>query len=612
MSRDAALRWSRLATLAIAVALSIGVQYLTLFPGQPTSFDPKSWGCLQLVVASSQEKASMLRDIEDDFNRQQPRVHGRCVTVKVEQIFSGDAEATLARGWNSPYPCTKIGERLLESCDRPDVWSPASRAWLRLFNATSNSNAPKVEDLGTLFKSPLVIGMPLPVATSLGYPTTPIGWQDVLKFVDGSGSWASAKDPKTGKPWGKFKLGKTTPVVSTSGLLALVATYYTANGNKNPSPNDVNRITELHDYVSHIESSVIHYGSTAGDFLQALQFADQQPQAGTNDYVSAILLQEKELFDYNNGVVSGKNTKYIPVPKLVPIYPPNGVFVADHPYLGLTWGPGRPDPFGIRMAAAESFFNFVTVQEQSRIENSGFRFEDPASPAGDPSKTLSQSLCAIYGADTTSCNQLVNLMSTTTARNLPDTAGLLAELGSWDAVRKPTKVLVLVDSGGQVVKSKPFKLTLPAGLSPRDQIGFATFPPSTTVVPIAPATGPQKDTLIKTFAAVGWQGTKAQGLLPAIQAAIASMNQTYAPDYINAVLLIELAPVGTISGSTAPIMSYLQSQPSETFVRVFTVGPDAANLQGIASAGRGAYYPSGSIDKFIHDSTANIQSYTRP
>src|SRR5438128_1193006 len=72
-------------------------------------------------------------------------------------------------------------------------------------------------------RTPLVIAMPKPMAQTLGWPSKPIGWSDIL---------ALAKDPRGwqryGKPYGAFKLGKTNPNFSTSGLNATVGAYFAA------------------------------------------------------------------------------------------------------------------------------------------------------------------------------------------------------------------------------------------------------------------------------------------------------------------------------------------------------------------------------------------------
>ncbi len=74
--------------------------------------------------------------------------------------------------------------------------------------------------------TPLVIAMPKPMADALGYPATPIGFGDLLALAQDPDGWASKGHPE----WGAFKLGKTNPNFSTSGLSATIAQYYAATG----------------------------------------------------------------------------------------------------------------------------------------------------------------------------------------------------------------------------------------------------------------------------------------------------------------------------------------------------------------------------------------------
>src|SRR6266545_922768 len=68
--------------------------------------------CYSLVVASSQEKFELLRDIAAEYRA--PLVNRRCVTVTVTRKPSGEAETALARGWDRA------------DGPLPHVWSPAA------------------------------------------------------------------------------------------------------------------------------------------------------------------------------------------------------------------------------------------------------------------------------------------------------------------------------------------------------------------------------------------------------------------------------------------------------------------------------------------------------
>src|SRR5947208_1819253 len=87
-------------------------------------------------------------------------------------------------------------------------------------------------------------------------------------------------------------------------------------------------------YVKSVESSVVHYGDTTLTFLSNLQAADDRGQGLT--YISAVAVEEKSVWDYNQGnptgdpATLGKHAK--PKTPLVAIYPKEGTLLSDSPY----------------------------------------------------------------------------------------------------------------------------------------------------------------------------------------------------------------------------------------------------------------------------------------
>ena len=90
-------------------------------------------------------------------------------------------------------------------------------------------------------------------------------------------------------------------------------------------------------FVEGVESSVVHYGDISITFLENLRRADDAGRGLT--YVSAVAIEEKSVWDYNQGNPSGdpETLGKLPPPKvpLVAIYPKEGTIVNDHPYVAL-------------------------------------------------------------------------------------------------------------------------------------------------------------------------------------------------------------------------------------------------------------------------------------
>src|SRR5438094_490163 len=385
--------------------------------------------CLELTVLSSNEKSAMLAQLANEWNRG-ATVDGRCVQVRVVRKPSGDAERALARGWE-------------ESADgpRPDVWTPAASSWtLLLRQHLAARNVPDVlpPRLPSVIQSPLVIAMPKPMAQALGWPDRSIGWSDLLALSREPQGWGRHGHPE----WGAFRLGKTNPTVSTSGLHALIAAYFEATG-RLPAETDLSD-PKVADFVRGLEASVVHYSETVATFFLNLREADRRGSALS--YVSAIAVEEKEVWDYNRGVISGDVADPTPgLPPRVPLvamYPPLGTLVADHPYavLDVPWMTEEKR----RVAAA--FLRFLeSAPTQERFASAAFRDH-----LGQP------------GAEISEANGLLAREPSLALR--PPAPRVIDRIQrSWSDLRKRARVIIAIDESeamGERLPSGETKLEL--------------------------------------------------------------------------------------------------------------------------------------------------------
>src|SRR2546422_122501 len=83
-----------------------------------------------------------------------------------------------------------------------------------------------------------------------------LGWSDIYQLAEDPQGWARYGHPE----WGRFRLGKTNPNISTSGLHALVGTYLAATGGKTSdlATQDL-QDPKVVEFVKGVESSVVHY-----------------------------------------------------------------------------------------------------------------------------------------------------------------------------------------------------------------------------------------------------------------------------------------------------------------------------------------------------------------
>jgi Ca-activated chloride channel family protein len=515
--------------------------------------------CVPVLIASSQEKFMMLSTFAAQYNRAGRTVEGRCVSVTVQQSNSGDAERQLETRWEGQP-------------GRPDVWSPASSAWVNLLAYRGGAGVlPSQSNYQSLFQSPLVIGMPEQMADALNYPATRIGWAEILSLAQNPGGWGSRGKPE----WGTFKLGKTNPRVSTSGLHALIGTYFAAT-NETLTPERM-ADPQVKKFVRGVESSVVHYGETASDFLSNLRHADDQGRALF--YISAIAVEEKELVDYNNGIIRGV-VQSKPRMKLVPIYPREGTPFADHPYVILAWSAHKAK-------AAQSFYDYLQEPEnQKTVDANGFRYR-----SGKPGDSLSA---------------LIEPNQPTRSLQSPDGKVLDAMLSDWQANRKQARVLIVVDVAADpaALKQATFRLAAAARqFLARDSVGVWTFPAPAATYTELRTVSQVTDGLETTLQAIApFKG--ASNLELVVEAAINEMATSYDSSKVDAVLLVEMSPGDS---RDIDLKKFLGNQSSTKFVRLFTVGP-AGNprLMDLAAWGQGFAYDPGTAFHLLNDVIANF------
>ena len=249
--------------------------------------------CQHLTVVSSSEKADLLGDLARRYEGGDPRIEGRCVAVDVVAKPSGDATDALVRGWDT----TVEGPR-------PDVWTPVTSSWLEIAqHRLADTDGPDLipAHVGSIASAPLVIAMPRPMAEAMGWPTDQIGWHDLFDLATDPEGWARYGHPD----WGRFTLGKTNPNFSTSGLNALIGEYYAATGTVQRSDDRRHRGSRRRaGFVQGVESAVVHYGDISTTFLENLQ-QGRRGGARHRRTSSAIAIEEKSVWDYNQGNPSG-------------------------------------------------------------------------------------------------------------------------------------------------------------------------------------------------------------------------------------------------------------------------------------------------------------------
>jgi Ca-activated chloride channel homolog len=503
-------------------------------------------GAVRISFAFSPEKEKLLEPLIREFNEQDGRAF-----VEGEVVSSGDAQ-------------TRIADGRLE----PVVWSPASSLWGRLLNFDADQPlAP--DESPSIVRTPLVIAMWEPFARALGWPSKQIGFEQIIQLARSNQGFADYGHPE----FGRFKLVHTNPDFSTSGLEAVVAEYYAATGKKEGLTEQDVSASAARRIVRDIERSIVHYGDTT------LFIADQMRQNGPG-YASAVAMEEVTLLDFNKN----RGTQ----PRLVALYPPEGTFYSDNPFIVLD----APWVSRAERAAATRFQEFLTERiDPERAARFGFR---PADLDQEPVAPVSKE----NGVDPAQPERVLGL---------PEPRVLDLIRRSWREDRKPANVLLVVDTSGsmndedRLERAKEGLETFFRQVGRQDSLGLTIFSDQIQpLIPVAPFAQNERrirETVRNLIADGGtavWDAT-VEGFEQVRSEADASR--------INAVVVLTDGEDTDSSRSNEEAVEAVRAQgDSDDQVRVFTIAYSAGaegaaeGLEAIAKASGGQPYEGDTED----------------
>ena len=537
----------------IAVAIGAVALIALISGGSGGSDDPGSGGgpagttapsgAIKVTFAYSPEKEDLLKALIASFNASKPEANGKQVFVVGENVSSGDAQL-----------------RISKQTYKPTAWTPSSSMWGKLLNFAADQ--PYVpEENPSIVRTPLVIAMWEPMAQALGYPRKQLGFGDILKLARSNQGWAAYGHPE----FGAFKLVHTNPDFSTSGLSAVVAEYYYATGKQEGLVEK--DIPKARPVVKDIERSIVHYGDTT------LFIADQLRKNGPG-YASAVAMEEATLVAFNQDRGSQ--------PKLVAIYPKEGTFFSDNPYITLN----APWVTADQKAGAQAFGSYLADNiDASKAAKFGFRAADLKAKPEPP-------LTAVNGVDPKQPKRVLGL---------PEPRVLAKIKETWRLDRKPANVLLVLDTSGSMTQenrlesAKQGLAAFIAQVQPQDNVGLTIFSDRIQpLVPIATVKGNRAELrqIVANLVADG--GT---AIYDATAAGVAQVAKRADTSRINAVVLLTDGEDTDSTRSADQVVRELEAQgDSSKRVRVFTIAYSAGaagaaeNLERIAAASGGKAY----------------------
>lgn len=497
---------------------------------------------LTITIAYSPEKDGWLQERISAFNAQQNVVNGRPVLVEGNNISSGKARTDIKNG-----------------ALKTTIWSPSASTWLEVLKQeTLNQNI--AVSSNPMLLTPVVISMWKPMADAMGYPDKPVGWSDILDLVNDPQGWGRYGHAE----WGRFSWGHTDPEISTTALSTLIAEFYAATGKQRGlTVEDVQNATSQ-QFVRDLGQGIKHYG------YNTLVFSDNMKKFGMS-YISAFPMEEITLIEFNKGG---------PPTPLVAIYPKEGTFVHDDPFIVMASASAD------EQQTARLFYDFLMNEESQRLAMSyGFRPVNVHVPLADP-------ISLTYGVQPQGVQNVLDV---------PQAEVIIAVKDSWKQNRKRADILLVVDvsssmDGDKIELVKAGLESFLMRILPEDRVGLVAFSDEAHVV-VPPSFLSENRFDLQ----VGIQDLRARGKTALFDAlAIARQTMDAMPDTgedrIRAIVLLS---DGADNVSTTTIEQLAQSY-DESGISIFPVAygedADVTGLERIADFSRTMVVQGGTGD----------------
>lgn len=547
-----------------------------VFPSDHPSANDGRKPCISLNVLSSYENAELVARLVEGYNARPRSVDGRCVDAVVSKAVSGTAATAAAGGFPG-----------VAADDKPTVWLPDASSWLAV--AQDAGGAANVPTEGTsIGSSAIVLAMPQSLADAIGWSEARPTWNEVFNAARDDATWSWMEHPE----WGTFKLGKTSPLMASSGQAAMLAEFGSEAGSLAELTTSQIHSTKIVNAVRQDELATTHYMATPERFLAQARASEKEGSIA--DFLSAVIIDEKTVWDYNRGITSPDGVSRAestpPGEQLVPIYPSDGYYVADNP-LTVLEGPWVD---ASEKEAARDLLTFAgTKQGQQLVRAAGYH---------DLNGALDPIVSQVGGLPERPSGALA----------FPGREVLAAIESAFPDVRKRAQVLFLVDVSGSMEEKIPTGETKLAAakqaieqalghFSKGDNIGLAAFSavddgPVTPglVSPVADArTG--RSSFLDALGAL--RPVEFTPLYTAVDTFAKQSAAAWDPERINAIVLLsdgKNETLGPSPTSKKQLIAGLERLHDDTPVLVFTLAyganADATTLREISTVTGAQFY----------------------
>jgi hypothetical protein len=361
---------------------------------QVTADDENGARCsnpLRLAMAVAPELVPAAQATAADWARTDVKVGGRCVAVDVTAAEPADVATAIAARANIALPGVGAGQQ----AKIPNVWVPDSSSWLRRLRAAGPNLVPG--EAPAVASSPVVVAMPQPFATNLGWPSAKLTWTDLFrKMTTGTG----------------LRAGVVEPTRDAAGLAGLVSLAVAANAAGGANGQQA--------AAAAMRGLAVGRSAVREDLLQ--RFPHASDQAALAAGIAAAPLSEQAVNDYN------AKSPGVPLAALYLEPAPPGL---DYPFTILPGGDADRTAAAQKLQAA-----FAGDKYRDRLADAGLRAADGSTGKGFPAAPGSLTAASGQGG-------------------AAEAAAVERVLATWSAMTAPSRTLAVLDVSGSMNRPVP-------------------------------------------------------------------------------------------------------------------------------------------------------------
>ncbi|HLF01815.1 MAG TPA: VWA domain-containing protein, partial [Anaerolineales bacterium] len=259
-------------------------------------------GRVAIEISSSNTKEDWMNAVAEKFNTEQhTTASGQIIEVTVKHVTSGGSQ-----------------QSILDGKSTPTVWSPGDQSWVDEANRVwrdRNGRLLVPDACPPTVLAPVGFALWRPMAEVLGWPDTPISWDDIARLSANPEGWAAFGHPE----WGTFKFGHTHPDYSNVGLLMMTALAYSIENKTSGLTAQEVYSPDVVDAFANVEINTYHYGIQNRPLMKVL--AERGPS-----YLHGVTTSEAEVLKTNKDFADVLRFQ------LVFIFPAKGTYWGEHPY----------------------------------------------------------------------------------------------------------------------------------------------------------------------------------------------------------------------------------------------------------------------------------------